>query len=441
LTGLTRHVDDAPLSADREGILMTDNRTVVIVGAGLGGLKTAEELRRVGFTGSITLIGDDPLPPYDRPPLSKDVLKGTKANPPTLADDQALQALDLALLTDAPVVALDPANHQVRLADDRVVRYDALVIATGARARHWGVGEGAANIWPLRTAADAANIAEVIGRQGRLAVLGAGFIGCEVAASAREMGCEVTMIEMLATPLAHLIGAAAGQEIARRQVAAGVDLRCETTIEDVQLVGDQAKVVNLSDGTSVEVDGVVVGVGVVPNTEWLEGSGVLVDNGVVCDSSGASSIADVYAVGDVARWVNVHSGRHVRVEHWTNAIDHAGIVARRIASAASTESDDPGHEVKQLAEIPYFWSDQYGTKIQALGEPSASADVTLVLAGAAGDRPLYLYSRSRQLTGVLGFGLARAVMRMRPLLTERATLAEALAAVQEIHPDAELVTG
>jgi 3-phenylpropionate/trans-cinnamate dioxygenase ferredoxin reductase subunit len=410
---------------------MTDTRTVVIVGAGLGALKTAEELRRLGFDGTITMIGDEPLAPYDRPPLSKEVLKGTKPNPPVLLAPDELAALNLTLRTGSTAVALDPVAQTVTLADGAEVGYDVVVIATGARARHWGVGEGAANIWPLRTAADATHIAEVIGRKGHLAVLGAGFIGCEVAASAREMGCEVTMIEMLATPLGHLIGEAAGQEVARRHAAAGVDLRCETTIEDVQLVSGLVKVVNLSDGTNVEVDGIVAGLGVVPNTEWLASSGVIVDNGVVCDANGATSHPNVYAIGDVARWVNVQTGRHTRVEHWTNTVDHAAIVAGHIA---------PGtHEKKRLAEIPYFWSDQYGTKIQALGEPSGSADLTLLMAGAAGDRPLYLYSRGKQLTGVLGFGLPRAVMRMRSLLTERAPLAEAIEAVKAIHPDTQLV--
>jgi 3-phenylpropionate/trans-cinnamate dioxygenase ferredoxin reductase subunit len=327
---------------------------------------------------------------------------------------------------------LDAVAQTVTLSDGSALPYDVLVIATGARARHWGVAANATNIWPLRTAQDAAQIAGVIERKGHLAVLGAGFIGCEVAASAREMGCEVTMVEMLATPLGHLIGESAGKEVARRHLAAGVDLRCETTIEDVQLVGGQAKVVNLSDGSNIEVDAVVVGLGVVPNTEWLDSSGLIIDNGVVCDANGATSHPNVYALGDVARWVNVQTGRHVRVEHWTNAADHAAIVASQIATG--------DHEKKRLAEIPYFWSDQYGTKIQALGEPSGSADLTLIMAGPANDRPLYLYSRGKQLTGVLGFGLPRAVMSMRALLADRVPITDALEAVKKIHPDSVLAT-
>jgi 3-phenylpropionate/trans-cinnamate dioxygenase ferredoxin reductase subunit len=412
---------------------MTDSPNVVIVGAGLGGLRVAEELRRLGFSGTLTLIGDEPVAPYDRPPLSKEVLKGTKPNPPTLLGEAALEGLDLTLHLSASATSLDTVAQTITLLDGSTLAFDVLVIATGARARHWGVGAGARNIWPLRTSADAAQLAEVIQRKGHLAVLGAGFIGCEVAASAREMGCEVTMVEMLATPLGHLIGEAAGQEVARRHVAAGVDLRCETTIEDVQLVGDQVKVVNLSDGSNVEVDAIVVGLGVVPNTEWLDSSGLIIDNGVVCDANGATSHANIYALGDVARWVNVQTGRHVRVEHWTNAAAHAAIVASQIAAGE--------HEKKRLAEIPYFWSDQYGTRIQALGEPSASADLTLIMAGPANERPLYLYSRGKQLTGVLGFGLARAVMSMRAMLADRVPTAEAIEAVQKIHPDSVLVAG
>jgi 3-phenylpropionate/trans-cinnamate dioxygenase ferredoxin reductase subunit len=406
---------------------MTDSRSVVVVGSGLGGLKVAQELRRLGFDGRLTLIGDELGTPYDRPPLSKDVLKGTKPNPPQLCDEDELSGLDIVLTSGNAATGLDVVRQRVSLADGTDLGYDVLVVATGARARDWGMGHGLDNVWPLRTTVDAAKVAELVARKGRLAVLGAGFIGCEVAASAREMGCSVTLIEMLSTPLAHIVGEAAGAEISRRQVAAGVDLKCETTIESIDAVDGTAKVVNLSDGTSLEVDGIVYGLGVEPNTEWLATSGVIVDNGIVCDATGATSHPNIYALGDVARWVNVQTGRHARVEHWTNAADHAAIVATQIASGE--------HDRKRLEEIPYFWSDQYGTKIQSLGEPSGTADLTVLMTGAAGDRPLYLYSRGRHLTGVLGFGLARAVMRLRPLIADRATVGEALDAVRELHAD------
>jgi NADPH-dependent 2,4-dienoyl-CoA reductase/sulfur reductase-like enzyme len=405
---------------------MVDSRSVVVVGAGLGGIKVAEELRRLGFEGELALVGDEGQPPYDRPPLSKEILKGTKANPPVLLDDAKLAALGLTFRADTPARRLDPIRQLIELADGTELRYDVAVIATGARARQWGMGADASNVWTLRTSGDAAAIAGLIQDKGHLAVLGAGFIGCEVAASAREMGCDVTMIEMLATPLAHIIGEDPGAEVARRQVAAGVDLRCETTIENVGVQDGRVVSIELSDGSTVAVDGIVAGLGVVPNTEWLESSGLQVDNGVVCDATGATSHENVYAIGDVARWVNIQNGRHVRVEHWTSTTEHAAIVASQIAEGP--------HERRRLDEVPYFWSDQYGTKIQCLGEPSASADLTVLMTGAGGDRPLYLYSRAGRLTGVLGFGLARAVMRLRAPISERAPLEQAIEIVHELHP-------
>ncbi|MGX7680025.1 NAD(P)/FAD-dependent oxidoreductase [Jatrophihabitans sp. DSM 45814] len=411
---------------------MSDTRSVVVVGTGVGGLKVAEALRQLGFDGSLTLIGDEPGAPYDRPPLSKDVLKGTKPNPPYLLNDDEFTALNVTLLSGSAATALDSIKQQIELADGSQVPYDVLVVATGARARPWGLGDGLSNVFSLRTAADAALIAPLIAQRGHLALLGAGFIGCEVAASAREMGCSVTLIEMLPTPLAHIVGPEAGQQIARMHLQAGVDLRCETTIEDLESDGDRMVAMTLSDGTRIEADALVVGVGVNPNTEWLESGGLIVDNGIVCDAVGATSHANIYAIGDVARWVNVQTGRHNRVEHWTNASDHAAIVARHIAEGT--------HERKPLEEIPYFWSDQYGTKIQSIGEPSASADLTMLLSGAAGDRPLFLYSRGKRLTGVLGFGLARAVMRLRALIAEGAPIGQAVDVIRELHPQSQLTT-
>lgn len=406
---------------------MADARSVVVVGAGLGGLKVCEELRKLGFDGALTLLGAETHLPYDRPPLSKDVLKGKKANPPALREADRLAELRLSWRPDATAVGLDPIGRQVSLSDGTTVGYDVLVIATGARARTWSGAGSARNVWPLRTSADAASIAAAIERGVPLAVLGAGFIGCEVAASAREMGCPVTLVEMLPAPLSRVVGLEVGTEIQRLHTAAGVDVRCGVTIDGVSTDtnGDVTEV-HLSDGSRIEVGGLVVGLGVTPNVEWLESSGLVLEDGVVCNASGETSHEGVYALGDVARWVNVRSGRHRRVEHWTTTTEHATIVAREIAAAAEHR--------RQLDEVPYFWSDQYGIKIQCLGEPSATADLTSVLTGPSGDRPLFLYGRSGRLVGVLGFGLPRAVMQLRPLIAEGRPVAQALETVAKIHP-------
>ncbi|MET9090130.1 FAD-dependent oxidoreductase [Streptomyces sp. NPDC004237] len=407
-----------------------DSRSVVVVGAGLGGLTVAEELRRLGFGGSVVLVGAEHEAPYDRPPLSKEVLKGTRSNPPSLREPDELDALGLDLRLGTVACGVDTAARRVRLRGGGELPYDVLVVATGARARGWDAAGGASNVWSLRTAQDAARIGAAVARGGSIGVLGAGFIGCEVAASAREAGCEVTLVEVQSAPLAHALGPEAGAEIARRHRAAGVDVRCGVTIVDADLAGDVLTGVRLSDGTGVTLDGLVVGLGVVPDTGWLEGSGIAVDNGVVCDASGRTSQEGVYAVGDVARWVNARTGRHRRIEHWTTTIEQAAIVA----------SDITGQERRVLDEVPYFWSDQYGTKIQCVGEPDAGADITVRMTGADGDRPLYLYSQAGALTGVLGFGLARVVMRLRALVAERAALGDALDLVDELYPRASALT-
>ncbi len=236
---------------------------------------------------------------------------------------------------------------------------------------------------------------------------------------------------MLPAPLSRAAGAEVGAEIARRHLAAGVDVRCGVTIEDVT-AGESGGLtaIHLSDGSTVELDGMVVGLGVTPNVEWLESSGLTVDDGIVCNARGETSHEHVYAIGDVARWVNVLSGGHRRVEHWTTTIGHAAIVAREIAEGT--------HQRRPLSEVPYFWSDQYGTKIQCVGEPSASADVTSVLTGPSADRPLFLYGQAGRLAGVAGFGLPRAVMQLRALIAEGSSLERALQTVEELYPATSL---
>jgi 3-phenylpropionate/trans-cinnamate dioxygenase ferredoxin reductase subunit len=408
---------------------MADKRSVVVVGAGLGGLRVCESLRQLGFDGQLTLIGAETHLPYDRPPLSKEVLKGTRANPPVLREIDDLRGLNIETRLGVEVVGLNLQSHQVRLGDGSEVPYDSLVIATGARPRPWPGDVGSPNVWCLRTADDARQIAEVISAGGPLAVLGAGFIGCEVAASARQMGSEVTLIELGATPLAHIVGPDAGGEIARRQRAQGVDVRCGVTIERLEYNADKRAVgALLTDGSTIELAGLVVGLGVVPNVEWLHDSGLLIEDGVVCDSHGHTSADGVFAVGDVACWTHLVSGRSQRVEHWTTTTQQAAIVAAQIA-----EGD---HVRNGLDDVPYFWSDQFGVKLQAIGELSATADVTLVMAGPQGDRPLYLYSRNDQVIGLLGFGLPALIIRLKALISQGESRDNVLTAVLKSFPTA-----
>jgi 3-phenylpropionate/trans-cinnamate dioxygenase ferredoxin reductase component len=404
---------------------MKDARSVVVVGAGLGGLSVCDALRQRGFDGPVTLLGDEPVPPYDRPPLSKQVIKGTLADPPQLRKPDELDALRLDLRLGTTAAGVDLTAREVRLAGGGRVSYDVLVIAVGARPRHWGPAAGMRNVWTLRTAADAAQVAAFVQRQGHLGVLGAGFIGCEVAASAREAGCRVTLLELLPTPLARVLGEAAGEEIVRRHRAGGVDVRCGVAVEDA--VADDAgrfAGVRLSGGSVLALDGLTIGLGVVPNVEWLESTGLVIDDGIVCDAGGRTSEADVYAVGDVARWHDIPSGTHRRREHWTTTTGQAAVVASRIA----------GHEEHTLDEVPYFWSDQYGIKIQCVGDADPAADITELVTGKNGDRPLYLYGRGGRLVAAAGFGLPVVVTRLRRLVGEGASVDDALALIDALYP-------
>src|SRR4051812_12940519 len=272
---------------------------VVIVGAGLGGLRTAEELRQLDYDGSITLIGAEAHPPYSRPPLSKEVLRG-EAAPETahLREPAAIDELGVDLLLGRRAAQLDAANHDVVLDDGASVHYDRLVVATGATPRQLP-GIESSNVHVLRTLDDAVALRDVLSGRPRVAVVGAGFIGSEVACSAGMLGCDVTVLEVMSAPLVHALGPDVARACAGLQDRAGIDLRC-----NVAVTGVDGERVLLDDGSSIAADVVVVGIGVRPELDWLASSGVTIDNGVLCDEFCQASVPDVYAVGDVARWHN-----------------------------------------------------------------------------------------------------------------------------------------
>ena len=380
---------------------------VVLVGAGLAAVRVAQELRAAGFAAPITMIGDESHAPYDRPPLSKEVLSGVLTNPPTLLTTVEAAALDVELMIGSPVIGLDVARQTVATGDGFEVPYDVLVIATGARARPWELAEGLSNVHALRTTEDAAKVRALIARSARLAVVGAGFIGSEVASTAAGMGCATTLIEQLPTPLARVLGPAAGKELAGRHLASGIDLRCATTVVSVTSHNDRAVSVLLSDGSEVDIDGIVVGLGVQPNCEWLASSGVRLGDGVLCDEVGRTSQERIFAVGDVACWVKGPGGEPRRVEHWTSATEQARIVASQILESPAGLVD---------RDVDYFWSDQHGIKIQLVGEAGKQAVVVRSIAQQGPERPIFLYAEAGRLTGAVGFGHPRAVMKLKPLV-------------------------
>ena len=313
-------------------------KSVTVVGASLAGMRAAESLRREGFDGSVTVVGDEVDAPYDRPPLSKQVLAGEW--PPervALYDEETLADLRLNWRLGRRAVGFDAASRTVALDDGERLTSDGVVIATGARTRTLRGTEGLAGVYTLRTLADSLAIgAEFDATPGRVVVVGAGFIGAEVAATARGRGLDVTMVEMAETPLERVLGAAMGGVCAEVHVDHGVDLRLGVGVESLSGTGRVEQVV-LTDGTRLDADVVVVGVGVIPNTDWLEGSGLEIANGVVCDET-CLAAPGVVAAGDVARWPNRLFGESMRVEHWDNAI------AQGIAAASRLLAGEGGGE-------------------------------------------------------------------------------------------------
>ncbi|QDN97022.1 NAD(P)/FAD-dependent oxidoreductase [Streptomyces sp. S1A1-8] len=381
-------------------------RTVAVVGASLAGLSAARSLRKQGYDGRLVVIGDELHRPYDRPPLSKEFLAGTlgEADLSLETDDEDLRA---EWLLGARAAGLDRAERAVRLADGREVRADGIVIATGAVARTLPGSEGLAGVHTLRTLDDARALRDELAGGGRLVVIGGGFIGAEVASTAYALGLDVTVVEAAPTPLAGPLGATMGDVVSALHVDHGVRLLCGVGVKG--LSGERrVDAVLLEDGRSIPGDIVVVGVGARPCVEWLEGSGVELENGVKCGADGRTSLAGVVAVGDCANWYDPRAGAHRRVEHWTGARERPDAAIATLLAGGAVE---PG-----VPRPPYFWSDQYGVKIQFAGH-AAAADSVTIEAGAADDRDvLAVYRRAGVPVAVLGMNQPRLFTRWRKQL-------------------------
>jgi NADPH-dependent 2,4-dienoyl-CoA reductase/sulfur reductase-like enzyme len=373
--------------------LAADGRAVV-VGASLAGLRAAETLRREGHTGPLTIVGaEQHWPPFDRPPLSKQVLaRQWDEDRGRLRVDEGLDA-DLRLGRRA--VALDTAGRTVTLADGTSLPYDGLVVATGAAPRMLpGIG-ALGGVHVLRTIEDCRRLGAELHADPppRVAVIGAGFIGCEVAATARELGLDVTLIEALPLPVVRILGERMGHVCADLHREHGVDVRLGVGVAAVAGEGRVERVA-LADGSSVDADTVVVGIGVSPTTSWLEGSGVALDDGVVCDAAGAvAGVDDVVAAGDVARWPNERFGELMRVEHWTNATEMAEHAARTLLHGAAATGP--------FAPVPYFWSHQFGTRFQFVGTCRPDDEVVIAEGDVAERRFVAAYVRDGRTVGAL----------------------------------------
>jgi NADPH-dependent 2,4-dienoyl-CoA reductase/sulfur reductase-like enzyme len=396
-------------------------RGVVVVGASLAGLRAVETLRTDGFEGPVTLIGAEDHLPYDRPPLSKKVLSGEwEPDRIALRRDGGLDTLGVDARLGVRAVGLDLGQREVRLGDGNVVPYDALVLATGSEVRRLPGQPELEGLHVLRTLDDSLALRAAL-TQGspRVVVVGAGFIGSEVAATAHGLGCAVTVVEALPVPLVRALGAEMGAACAALHRDHGVELRLGVGVEGFD-GRDRVEGVRLTNGSVVPADVVVVGVGVAPATGWLEGSGLELRDGVVCDASLAAGPPGVYAAGDLCRWPNLLFDEEMRVEHWTNAAEQGAHAARTIVGVASGEPPVP------YAPVPFFWSDQYGLKLQFLGRASADDEVRVVHGSPDEHGFVALYGRAGRLRGVFGMAKPKLVMGYQRLLAQRVTWDDAL---------------
>jgi NADPH-dependent 2,4-dienoyl-CoA reductase/sulfur reductase-like enzyme len=384
---------------------------VVIVGGGLAAARTAEQLRRAEFSGPITIVSDEDHLPYDRPPLSKEVLRA-ETDDVSLKPAEFYAEKDITLLLGNGARSVDTDAKTVTLADGSTLGYDELVIATGLVPKRIRSFPDLPGIHVLRNVGQSLALRREAADARRAVVVGAGFIGCEVAASLRKLGVDVVLVAPQPAPLASVLGEKIGELVTRLHRAEGVDVRCGVGVSEVS-GDDRVRSVTLSDGEQIDADIVVVGIGSHPATDWLEGSGITVDNGVVCDDAGRTSAPHVWAIGDCASWRDDVKGQ-VRVEQWSNVADLARVLVPAML----------GQDAPAAVSVPYFWSDQYDVKIQALGEPEATDTVHIV--EDDGRKFLAYYERDGVVVGVVGGGFPGKVMKVRAKIAAGAPITDLL---------------
>lgn len=380
---------------------------IIVVGASLAGARTVQNLRRAGYEGDLVLVGAEPHLPYDRPPLSKNMLtEDLPADEVTFDPREAYDELDVELLLGTPASALDTTARTLTVGDE-TLPFDGLVIATGAHARRIPGTAELAGVHTLRTIDDSLAIREALAEQPDVVVVGAGFIGSEVAAAAVTRGCTTTVLEAGPAPLMRGLGADMGTIVGGLHEHHGATLQVDAAVAGFEGT-DRVEAVRLADGTTVPAGLVVVGIGVSPSVGWLEGSGLTIDDGVVCDGTLNCGVDGIYAIGDVVQAPNAWVGPEpLRVEHWTTAIEHAMLVA--------TNMLDPG-SARPYDSVPFVWSDQYDDRIQIAGHPSGDDDAE-ILVGSADERSFVAgYRRDDRLTGVMALNSIKPFVQYRRLL-------------------------
>jgi NADPH-dependent 2,4-dienoyl-CoA reductase/sulfur reductase-like enzyme len=383
--------------------------TLLIVGASVAGVRTAQALRMSGYSGPITLLGDERHLPYDKPPLSKEMLLPDAGPAPVpLVGAEQMSALGLDLRLGVRATAVDVPNRTVATATGEAIAFERLVIATGVTPRTLPDAHRLAGVRTLRTVEDALALRAGLGMAKRVVVIGAGFIGAEFASAASRYGVRVSLVEAQDVPLAHILGAEVGSRLAEAHERAGNEL-----ITGVGVAGldgtDRVSAVVLDDGRRLTADLVVVGIGATPATGWLESSGLPLADGVVCAADlSVVGVQGIYAVGDVARWPHPLYGADLRIEHWTNAHDHAAIVA-----AAVTGRPAPA------PAVPYVWSDQYDHRIQVIGRPATGTLVHLSGTLSGGDLVAAYAGAAGALCGAVVVDDPRRLMKCRKAITAR----------------------
>lgn len=410
---------------------MSERSGVVVVGGSIGGVRTVQALRKEGFEGRIRLLTEELVEPYDKPPLSKQYLAGTKPlDEFTLLTRDEADKLGVELLLGAQAVALDPDWDSVTLADGSRISYEHLVVATGSspRTTPWDAVDG---VLTLRSLRDSDQLRLAIDGAKKIAVVGAGFIGAEVAATVRTLGVDVTMIDPLPYPMARVLGGALAERFIELHQTRGVQLLMNTRVDSIRKT-EQGIEVALSDADALICDAVIVGIGTLPNTGWLSGSGLNIENGVACDARGrATDGSGIYAVGDVARWLDPQDGIQRRHEHWTNAVEQAATVAKVIV-----HGDAPDHR-----PTPYVWSDQFDWNIQVIGDPARGELIDTIenqpaTAETAETRTRFaaIYAAADgSITGAVIVSWPRATFTLRRALLSKATAIDAATSVQELN--------
>lgn len=381
-------------------------RRVVIVGASLAAVHAIESLRENGYQDGITLVGAERHLPYDRPPLSKNALRhGPVADKLLLKQPGWYVSHDVEVHLGRAAVGLDARRRRLHVAGGGHLDYDGLILATGSQARRFPFFESDAHAYTVRTIDDATALHERLDAGGHLAVIGAGFIGLEVAATASAIGMDVSVVETAPTPFTRVLGGEVGRWFQRWHETHGVTLHCDNMIKHVETNGRGSKL-HLRDGTMLAADVVLAGVGATPATCWLRGSGVAVSDGVVCDSGLRTSVPGVVAAGDVARWYNPLFGEEMRVEQWSNAVEQGRKAALSLLGVADS-----------LASVPYFWSDQFDAKIRFAGRANGAEHVHV--RQDSDTSMVALFGAGGVIRGALCVNESRKLARYRAAIAER----------------------